>query len=109
MLISFYLAKFMHSPRKSQGEEYVVESPGIVMPQLGGPRAVSNQRVGEQVTGVGGSGSLWEKDAMNSRGRNLKDWRGSGGGCAHRKQTYEQWRTEPLGCLEEEDEGAGDG
>ena len=49
------------------------------------------------------------KDVVNSSGRNLKDWRGGGGGCPHRKQTHEQQTTEPLGCLAEEDEGAGDG
>ena len=49
------------------------------------------------------------KDGVNSRGRNLKDWTGRDGGCPHRKQIHERRRTEPLGCLAEEDEGEGDG
>ena len=81
MLISFHPDKITQSPRNSQGEGYVVESLGFDMPQLGGPRAMSNQRVGGQLAGVGGSGSPRGKYGMNSRGRNLKDWRCGNGGC----------------------------
>ena len=40
------------------------------------------------------------------QGKELKDWRDSDGGCSHRNQTHEQQRTEPLDCLDKEDEGA---
>lgn len=48
----------------------------MTWPSWGCPRAVSNRRVGEQLAGVGGRWeSLGKKDGVNSRGRNLKDWR----------------------------------
>ena len=110
MLISFHSAKITHSARNSQGEGHVVENLGFNMPQLRVPKGCVQSEgwwavtSGEREVGVPG-----EKDGVSSRGRNLQDWRGRDGGCPHRKQTHKQRRTESLGCLAEEDEGAGDG
>lgn len=80
------------------------------MPQLGVPKGYV-QSEGWWAVSWGGRevGVPGGKDGVNSRGRNLKDWRGGDGGCPHRKQIHEQRRTESLGCLAEKDEGAGDG
>ena len=81
----------------------MVENLGFNMPQLGVPKGCVQSEGWWAVTWGGREvGVPGEKDGVNSRGRNLQDWRGRDGGCPHRKQTHKQRRTESLGCLAEE-------
>ena len=85
----------------------MVESLDFDMTQVGSLGDVSNRRFVGQLSGVVGRWECQRKQLNEQQGREIKDWRGSDGGCPLRKQTHGQQMTEALGCLEKEDEGAG--